>query len=126
MGILEDIESLQDRVDDLLNDVPISQQQINEAAVQAILKLLDERDLRSLSPARLDEAIRQALRPASTQLTSYPAARHTARPDARQRNPRLLRGRRRHRPRSPQRRRPQKRGNAACNRGAGKRNADRQ
>ena len=70
MGILEDIESLQDRVDDLLNDVPISQQQINEAAVQAILKLLDERDLRSLSPARLDEAIRQALRPASTQLTS--------------------------------------------------------
>lgn len=70
MSVIDDIEALQARVDELLDRVPIAQSDVQEAAVQAVLRLLDEHDLQSLSPARLDEAIREALRPAATQLTS--------------------------------------------------------
>jgi len=70
MPVLDDIDTLQQRVQQLLEDVPLQQSDLEDAAVQAVLRLLDERDLQSLSPARLDEAIRDALRPAATQLTS--------------------------------------------------------
>lgn len=70
MSVIDDIEALQNRVDDLLDDVPLRQGEVREAAVRAVLRLLDERDLQSLSPARLDEAINEALRPAANQLTT--------------------------------------------------------
>jgi hypothetical protein len=70
MSVIDDIQSLQDRLDQLLDDLPVGQEQATEAAVQAVLRLLDDRDLASLGPARLDELIREALRPAAQQLTT--------------------------------------------------------
>jgi len=70
MSVIDDIEALQDRVDELLAEVSPRQEEITEAAVEAVLQLLDEQDLSSLSPAQLDELIREAMRPAAARLTS--------------------------------------------------------
>lgn len=70
MSVIDDIEALQARIDELLDEVPLRQDQAEQAAIDAVLRLLDDRDLASISPARLDEATREALRPATQLLTT--------------------------------------------------------
>ena len=68
MSVLDDIESLTQRIDRLLEDIPLRTEDVSDAAVEAVLRLLDDQDLSTLSTARLDTVIQEALQDATRQL----------------------------------------------------------